>query len=60
MTDDVAAATYEELTLNELDAAAQSNNFDERRSHLNQAGVFAALAEKVRGFALPGQNKKPR
>lgn len=57
IADDVAVPTYEELTLHELDAAAESSNLDERRTHLNQAGVFAALAEEIRGFALQGKNQ---
>ena len=45
---------YEKLTVSELDAAARSKSPAQRRQHLDQAGVFAALGEKTRGYALNG------
>lgn len=46
------AMNYEQMTLVQLEAAAKSTTYDERRAHLNQAAVFAAQGEQTRGFAL--------
>ena len=43
---------YEELAAAELEAAARSTSMEERRSHLDQAGIYAALGEHTRGYAL--------
>ncbi len=45
---------YEKLVAAELDAAARSATMDERRNHLDQAGMYAALGEHTRGYALTG------
>ncbi len=52
MSDRPKARDYERLTVSELEAAAQAETPEQRRMHLNQAGVFAALGEKTRGYAL--------
>ena len=54
MSDSAITRDYEQLTVEELEAAARSSTIDERRSHLDQAGVYAALGEHTRGFALTG------
>jgi len=46
---------YEELAAAELEAAARSTSMEERRCHLDQAGVYAALGEHTRGYALSGR-----
>jgi hypothetical protein len=43
---------YEKLAVEHLEAAARSTTMQERRTHLDQAGIYAALDERVRGFAL--------
>jgi hypothetical protein len=52
MSDSAIIPDYEQLTVEELEAAAGSSTTDERRSHLDQAGIYAALGERTRGFAL--------
>ena len=52
MADSVTTPDYEKLTIFELEAAARSGTAEALRAHLDQAGKFAALGEKVRGFAL--------
>jgi hypothetical protein len=42
---------YEKLTADELNAARRSTTVEERRTHLDQAGIYAALGEHARGFA---------
>jgi hypothetical protein len=54
MSDSVATCDYERLTVSELEAAARSETAEQRRTHLDQAGKFAALGEKARG-ALTGR-----
>lgn len=54
MADNVTASDYEKLTISELEAAARSKTAEARRTHLNQAGKFATLGEKARGFAPIG------
>lgn len=46
---------YEKLVAAELEAAARSVTMDERRNHLDQAGMYAALGEHIRGYALTGR-----
>jgi hypothetical protein len=46
---------YEELAAAELEAAARSTSMEERRCHLDQAGIYAALGEHTRGYALSGR-----
>ena len=55
MADNVTRCDYEELAIAELKAAAQSETVEQRRTHLDQAGIFAALGEKTRGFASTGR-----
>ena len=43
---------YEKLTVAQLDAAARSTTMEKRRAHLDQAGIYAALGERARAFAL--------
>ncbi|WP_206757937.1 hypothetical protein [Sphingomonas sp. CFBP 13728] len=52
MSDNPPIRDYEQLTVAELKAAAQSTTIEERRAHLDQAGIYAALGERARGFAL--------
>jgi hypothetical protein len=43
---------YDKLAVEQLEAAARSTTTQERRTHLDQAGIYAALGERARGFAL--------
>lgn len=52
MSDNSPICDYEQLTVAELEAAARSTTIEERRAHLDQAGIYAALGERARGFAL--------
>ncbi|MEG3163060.1 hypothetical protein U1701_00460 [Sphingomonas sp. PB2P19] len=45
MPNPTAPIDYEILTLTELEAAAKSTTADQRRAHLDQAGIFAAAGE---------------
>lgn len=54
MSNAFAMQIFEELTVGELEAAARSRTIEQRRIHLDQAGIFAALGERVRGFAPSG------
>lgn len=54
MLDLIPVRDYEKLVHAELEAAARSATIDERRSHLDQAGMYAALGEHIRGYALTG------
>jgi C4-dicarboxylate-specific signal transduction histidine kinase len=55
MADSLTTSDYEKLTISELEAAARSDTAEARRSHLDQAGKFAALGEKSRGVAPTGR-----
>lgn len=55
MPDENPTPDYERLTIDALAAAARSATDEERRFHLDQAAIFAALGEKTRGFALSGR-----
>ena len=52
MSDTPPIPNYEALTLAELEAAARSTSSEERRAHLDKAGLYAALGEEARGYAL--------
>ena len=39
---------FEKLALDELKAAASAETIDQRRAHLDQAAVYAALGERSR------------
>jgi hypothetical protein len=54
MSDTFNLIDYERMTLAELEFASQAATPDQKRFHLNQASVFAALGEKQRG-AHPGK-----
>lgn len=54
MSNVLGAPNFEELTVAELEAAARSGTIQQRRIHLDQASIFAALGEKLRGYALTG------
>jgi hypothetical protein len=55
MAENVTASDYEKLTISELEAAARSQTPEARRTHLDQAGKFAALGEKARGVPSTGR-----
>ncbi|HEX8388771.1 MAG TPA: hypothetical protein VF636_07115 [Sphingomonas sp.] len=48
----LSAEEYEALALAELRAASAATARDARAAHLNQASVYATLAEKVRARPL--------
>ncbi|RYF22515.1 MAG: hypothetical protein EOO77_03925 [Oxalobacteraceae bacterium] len=52
MSGSLPACDYEKLTIAQLDAAAHSTTMEKRRTHLDQAGIYAALGERARAFAL--------
>jgi hypothetical protein len=43
---------YEKLAVEQLEAAARSITTQERRAHLDQAGIYAALGERTHWVAL--------
>lgn len=56
MSDTLNLIDYERMTLAELELASQAAIPDQKRIHLNQASVFAALGEKQRD-SHPGNNR---